>query len=45
MGDGDGVLIIGGGVIGVCSAYYLQRQGARVTLVEKQDICAGSFVR
>ncbi len=42
MGDGDGVLIIGGGVIGVCSAYYLQRQGARVTLVEKQDICAGS---
>ncbi len=42
MADADGVLIIGGGVIGVCSAYYLQRQGAQVTLVEKQDICAGS---
>jgi D-amino-acid dehydrogenase len=35
-------LIIGGGVIGVCSALYLTRQGKRVTLVEKQDICAGA---
>ena len=42
MPDADDVLIIGGGVIGVCSAYYLQQQGARVTLVEKQDICSGS---
>ena len=42
MADAEDVLIIGGGVIGVCSAYYLQQQGARVTLVEKQDICAGS---
>lgn len=36
------ILIIGGGVIGVCSALYLTRQGKRVTLVEKKDICAGA---
>jgi D-amino-acid dehydrogenase len=36
------VLIIGGGVIGVCAAYYLTEQGRSVTLVEKSDICAGS---
>jgi D-amino-acid dehydrogenase len=36
------VLIIGGGVIGTCAALYLTRQGKQVTLVEKQDICAGA---
>jgi D-amino-acid dehydrogenase len=40
-GAGD-VLIIGGGVIGVCAAYYLAERGARVTLVEQGDIAAGS---
>ncbi len=30
-----GVLIIGGGIIGVCTAYYLAKQGAKVTLCEK----------
>lgn len=35
-------VVIGGGVIGVCSAYYLARAGWDVTLVEKGDICAGS---
>jgi D-amino-acid dehydrogenase len=35
------VAIIGGGVIGVCSAYYLARKGWRVTLLEKGDICSG----
>ncbi len=28
------VLVLGGGVIGVCSAYYLARAGRRVTLVD-----------
>ena len=37
------ILIIGGGVIGVCTALYLTRQGKQVTLVEKKDICAGSL--
>jgi D-amino-acid dehydrogenase len=36
------ILIIGGGVIGVCAAYYLAEQGRPVTLVEKDDLGAGS---
>src|SRR3989440_1529105 len=30
------VLIIGGGVIGLCTAYYCARRGFEVTLVERQ---------
>lgn len=37
-----GVIVIGGGVIGVCSAHYLSHAGFRVTLLEKADICEGS---
>lgn len=36
------VLIIGGGIIGVCAGYYLVRAGFDVTLVEKDRINAGS---
>jgi len=36
------IAIIGGGVIGVCSAYYLAKDGWQVTLVEKDDIAAGA---
>lgn len=36
------VLIIGGGAIGVCSAYYLLQHGFSVTLVEKGELGAGS---
>lgn len=39
---GERALVIGGGVVGVCCAYYLARAGLPVTLVEKADICAGS---
>jgi D-amino-acid dehydrogenase len=35
-------VVIGGGVIGVCASYYLCRDGWDVTLVERQDIAAGS---
>ena len=35
-------LVIGGGAIGICCAYYLCRLGKNVTVVEKDDICAGS---
>ena len=42
MGSQEDILIIGGGVIGVCTAYYLAEQGRSVKLIEKQDICAGS---
>ncbi|MAG36412.1 MAG: FAD-dependent oxidoreductase [Dehalococcoidia bacterium] len=37
-----GIVVIGGGVVGVCAAYYLSAQGHQVTLLEKHDICAGS---
>jgi glycine/D-amino acid oxidase-like deaminating enzyme len=40
--SGRSVVVIGGGVIGVSSAYYLARDGWEVTLLEKGDICAGS---
>ncbi len=36
------ILVIGGGVIGVAVAYYLVEQGRPVTLIEKDEICAGS---
>jgi D-amino-acid dehydrogenase len=35
-------LIIGGGAIGVCCAYYLSQSGKKVTLVEMGEICSGS---
>jgi D-amino-acid dehydrogenase len=37
----DDILVIGGGVIGVCSAYYLASAGRHVTLVEKGEVCSG----
>ncbi|MEE9517246.1 MAG: FAD-dependent oxidoreductase, partial [Candidatus Adiutricales bacterium] len=40
-GAGD-ILVIGGGVIGVCSAYYLAQQGLEVKLLEAGEICAGA---
>lgn len=35
------VLVIGGGVIGVCSAYYLAERGCQVTLIDQGDIASG----
>jgi D-amino-acid dehydrogenase len=38
-------VIIGGGIIGLCSAYYLQKEGHLVTIIDKSDIRTGaSFV-
>ena len=36
------VAVVGGGVIGVCSALYLQKAGYDVTLYEKDDIAMGA---
>ena len=36
------VLIIGGGVIGVCTAYELAKKGAQVTLIEQGEIASGA---
>jgi D-amino-acid dehydrogenase len=35
------VTIIGGGVIGLCSAYFLQKAGYEVTIIERGDISDG----
>ncbi|MCP4416981.1 MAG: FAD-dependent oxidoreductase [Chloroflexi bacterium] len=42
MNQQKDILVIGGGVIGVATAYYLAEQGRSVTLIEKDEICAGS---
>lgn len=42
---GKNIVIIGGGIVGLCSAYYLQKEGHRVTILDKGDITSGaSFV-
>ncbi|MBK9531373.1 MAG: FAD-dependent oxidoreductase [Chitinophagaceae bacterium] len=35
------VTIIGGGVIGLCSAYYLQQEGHEITVIDRGDITDG----
>ena len=35
------VMIIGGGVIGLCSAYYLQKEGYEITVIERGDLNDG----
>ncbi len=34
--------MIGGGVIGVCAAYYALRAGRGVTILERAEVCSGS---
>ena len=36
------ILIIGGGVIGAASAYYLSKKGLKVTILEKSGIATGA---
>ena len=38
---GKTVTIIGGGIIGLCSAYYLQKSGYQVEIIERGDITDG----
>src|SRR5437763_8610552 len=44
MSKTKSVVVIGGGIIGLCTAYYAMRKGHRVTLVERggpgHDSCA-----
>jgi D-amino-acid dehydrogenase len=35
------VLVIGGGVIGVCTTHYLLEAGRQVTLLERDTVCSG----
>lgn len=34
--------IIGGGVVGLCSAYFLQQEGVEVTIIDKGDLSDGA---
>lgn len=36
------IKIIGSGIIGVCSAYFLQKQGAQVTLIDQNEPGSGA---
>jgi D-amino-acid dehydrogenase len=35
-------IVIGGGIVGVASAWHLAERGARVVLLEKGEVCAGA---
>ena len=39
---GKEVVVIGGGIIGLSSAYYLQKEGHQVTVVDKSDFTGGA---
>jgi len=36
------VIVLGGGVIGLCSAYYLKNSGFEVTILDKGDFSSGT---
>ena len=36
------IVIIGGGIIGLCSAYYLRKQGHQVSVVDKSNMDEGA---
>jgi len=41
MAESADVIVVGGGVIGVCTAYYVARSGRTVILLERDEICSG----
>ena len=42
---GKSIIIIGGGIVGLCAAYFLQKEGHEVTVIDKSDLSNGaSFV-
>jgi D-amino-acid dehydrogenase len=42
MTQSSDVLVVGGGVIGVCTAYSLAKRGVSTTLLERGEICSGA---
>lgn len=36
------VIVIGGGIIGVCTAYFLAEKGVNLILLERDEICSGA---
>ncbi|MFQ5625403.1 MAG: FAD-dependent oxidoreductase, partial [Methyloligellaceae bacterium] len=41
MSSHSDVIVIGGGAIGICAAYYLWKEGLKVTILERDAICSG----
>ena len=42
---GKKTIVIGGGILGLCSAYYLHKEGYEVTVIDKSDFSDGaSFI-
>jgi len=39
------VVVVGGGLLGICCAYWLARRGRRTLLLERQEIAAGATGR
>jgi len=45
MGKNKSVIVVGGGIVGLSTAYFLQKAGHRVTVLDKSGITSGaSFV-
>ena len=36
------IIIIGGGIIGLCSAYYLQKEGHQITIIDQSNMDSGA---
>lgn len=36
------IIIIGGGIIGLCSAYYLQKDGHKITIIDQSNLDSGA---
>lgn len=42
---GKNIVVIGGGIVGLSAAYFLEKEGHQVTIIDKSDISSGaSFV-
>ncbi len=39
---GRRIIIIGGGIIGLCSAYYLEKEGHDIIIIDKSDMNSGA---
>ncbi|MCK0159394.1 NAD(P)/FAD-dependent oxidoreductase [Allomuricauda sp. F6463D] len=45
MSKNKSVIVVGGGIVGLSTAYFLQKEGHKVTVLDKSDISSGaSFV-
>ncbi len=36
------IIIVGGGIVGLCCAYYLHKNGNKVTIIDKSDMSGGA---